>query len=281
MQHHYKLKYTIYIFIIMSILCVGVSSCKKQHELRHINNIKVIKVNKFAHLTESTGSPKCSIEISVSYIDENDSIAKKINGIICKQLFGIGDMELKQATDSFVAKYIHDYKNSLISFYKEDNNDQSKQSWYEYWYKINTDIRLDKDEIITYIITKEIFEGGAHSIKTTTVMNFASKTGDIVKLGDILIPGYEKHLNGQLLEQLKKETGASDIYALRDKGYLHSSDIFIPENFIIGNKGITFIYNPYEIAPYEMGTTELSIEYDNIDNIINKHKNGKDFKIFP
>ena len=64
--------------------------------------------------------------------------------------------------------------------------------------------------------------------------------------------------------------GASDIQSLRDKGYLYSSDMFVSDNFLLGKDGVTFIYNPYEIAPYEMGITELTLDYDDIEDILKR-----------
>ena len=36
-------------------------------------------------------------------------------------------------------------------------------------------------------------------------------------------------------------------------------DMFVSENYIIGDDKVTFIYNPYEIAPYSEGTIKLDI----------------------
>jgi hypothetical protein len=47
-------------------------------------------------------------------------------------------------------------------------------------------------------------------------------------------------------------------------------DMFPSENFILGKETITFIYNPYEIAPYEKGSIELTLSYSELDDILNK-----------
>ena len=72
-----------------------------------------------------------------------------------------------------------------------------------------------------------------------------------------------------LLEALEEKVGASNLKELHNRGYLYSMDMFPSENFILGDDAITFIYNPYEIAPYEKGCIELKIAYDAIDNILN------------
>jgi len=44
-------------------------------------------------------------------------------------------------------------------------------------------------------------------------------------------------------------------------------DMFATENFILGSDGVTFIYNPYEIAPYAAGVIELTISNDDLKPI--------------
>jgi hypothetical protein len=75
-------------------------------------------------------------------------------------------------------------------------------------------------------------------------------------------------LTAVLLKALKEKTGSDDLAALKEKGYLNAMDMFPTENFILGEETITFIYNPYEIAPYNMGSTELIIPYNDVDKIL-------------
>ena len=50
---------------------------------------------------------------------------------------------------------------------------------------------------------------------------------------------------------------------------VYATDMFPSVNFVLGAEAITFIYNPYEIAPYEKGSIELTLDYGDIDNILN------------
>ena len=56
--------------------------------------------------------------------------------------------------------------------------------------------------------------------------------------------------------------------ALHDNGYLRHSDIYVPANFILGSDAVTFVYNPDEIAPYTVGSIELTIPYATVDRIL-------------
>lgn len=74
---------------------------------------------------------------------------------------------------------------------------------------------------------------------------------------------------------------------LHDKGYLMTMDLYVPDNYILGTKEVTFHYNPYEIAPYATGDTELTISYGQLKAIMknNKRFNNQDdrhyIQVFP
>lgn len=257
----------------LPILCVSailiyIMSCKEKSISSF--NVNTFEKSKSEYLTDDVNSSKCSVDLFISYIQGNDSLANKINKVIEEKLFGITDIKLKQAADSFVSQCFTDYKSGLSKFYVEDRNDPTKSSWYNYWYKIDTDVQQEKSDILTYIIQREYFEGGAHSIKTIQVINFDNATGNVININNVFAAGSENKLIDILLDKLKGQLGVNSINDLRQKGYLLSSDMYIPENFIIGEDDITFIYNVYELAPYEKGIIKIKIPYDEIKDILNR-----------
>ena len=98
-------------------------------------------------------------------------------------------------------------------------------------------------------------------------MNFDNKTGQQLTLADVFVPGYEQPLNELLQEALIEKVSAKDVDDLRSKGYLYSMEMFAPENFVLGEDEVTFVYNPYEIAPYAMGMVELTIDNDELTKL--------------
>ena len=231
---------------------------------------KTLQVSKVVPLDGAVGAPSCKIEMSVDYVADNDSIADKINSGIVKMLFDIDGLSMEQAADSFVSRYTADYVSFLKPFYDEDDGDKTKRPWYEYWYRLDADIVQAEEGVVSVVAKREFFEGGAHSIEQKVMANFEQSTGVMIRLADVFVPGYEARLADILQKQLMQVVGASDIQSLRDKGYLYSSDMFVSDNFLLGKDGVTFIYNPYEIAPYEMGITELTLDYDDIEDILKR-----------
>ena len=99
-------------------------------------------------------------------------------------------------------------------------------------------------------------------------MNFDNKTGKLLTLRDVFVPGFEQRLNELLLNALVEKADAKDESDLRDRGYLYAMDMFAPENFVLGKKSVTFVYNHYEIASYDKGIIELELSYDDLEELI-------------
>ena len=70
------------------------------------------------------------------------------------------------------------------------------------------------------------------------------------------------------MEELKKLTKCKSLDELHEQDYLLTMDIYAPQNFILGDDEITFIYNPYEIAPYSKGNTELTLSYSQLSKLM-------------
>ncbi len=231
---------------------------------------RTVRVSKSLPIDGSEGAPCCKVELAVDKVAAGDSIGARINAELAKMLFGMEGLAVEQAADSFASRYVNENAAFLRPFYREDRDDPSKRGWYEYWYRLEASVCQPRDGFVACVATREFFEGGAHSIKQKLAANFERATGKPVGLDDVFVPGYRKRLEDRLLGLLMQKAGAANVQELRDKGYLYSSDMYASANFLLGSDGITFIYNPYEIAPYELGMTELTIDYEDIDDIMKK-----------
>ena len=89
-----------------------------------------------------------------------------------------------------------------------------------------------------------------------------------------MVPGYKVKLNELLQKALMDKADCKDINELHDKGYLFSMEMYPSSNFILGKDGITFIYNPYEIAPYALGRIELTISNATLEPLFKKNENN-------
>ena len=86
-----------------------------------------------------------------------------------------------------------------------------------------------------------------------------SRDKKLLKLNDILQTD-----TAQLVKLLERE--ARKLYNIADEAPLYENmlteELYIPEQFYISNKGITFVYGIYEVASYVEGEISLFIPYN-------------------
>jgi len=223
---------------------------------------------KVVAITNDENVPQCQVNLQVKYVKGDDERARNINNAIEQRLFMFDSLQMQQAVDSFANFYTKEYQKNMAPLYREDRTDETKRAWYEYKYVIETDTRRGKDGCLVYIIDLDMYEGGAHGIRQQLVMNFDEKTGQQITYNDLFVQGYQFKLRELLLEELKDQTKTNSLDELHEQGYLLTMDIYAPQNFILDDDEIIFIYNPYEIAPYDKGNTELTLSYSQLKEIL-------------
>ena len=244
-------------------LLMGCSSPDKS------TKFETVTTDKSVNLAAHDGSPTCNVHLELAYAtEENGHKAEIINNIIEQRLLNVQDLTMQQAADSFANVYTATYQN-LLPLYIQDRDDNKKTEWYNYHYILKTDVERGYQGTDVYHIYLDYYEGGAHGIDQHLTINFDHDTGRQLMLADIFVPGFEQQLSASLQKALCAHAGVKNLKALKNLGYLYATDMFPSENFVLGAEAITFIYNPYEIAPYEKGSIELTLDYGDIDNILN------------
>ena len=232
-----------------------------------------VTADKEVKLSNDEGSPVCAIHLQIATAsEENGHKAEVVNRIIQKRLLNMEELTMQQAADSFANTYATTYLCNLLPLYNQDRADTAKRSWYEYHYVITSEARQGSKSTMAFIANTDYYEGGANSVNLRTAMNFDIKTGRLMGLNDIFVPGYENLLNAILQKALCEKVGVADISDLRQKGYLVGMQMFPSENFILEDETITFIYNPSEIAPRTLSETELVIPLSDLELILRKEQ---------
>ncbi len=254
------------LLFLMAIVAIA-GSCGNTEE--NTVEFETLTLDKAINLTNEELSPTCTVSLKMeNAIEKNGHRAEVINNTVIERLLNMRDMSMKTAMEEFTENYIKSYKSTMVPLYNQDRADTTKRAWYEFHYIISAETQQGTKNTIVYLATVDYYEGGAHGTHQQVALNFEAKTGRLLTLSEIFAEGTENQLNNILLKALKEKTGLRTIGQLREKDYLKSVDIYAPENFIINDETITFIYNPSEIAAYSVGSTELIIPYSSMESIL-------------
>ena len=139
------------------------------------------------------------------------------------------------------------------------------------------DLYLDWNSKINVISRKDIenlYEHHVlHSLGIAKVIRFRPGTQIMdlgtIRLDDLFEGDYKEALTDLLWKQLMADNNVSTRQELEDMGYATTGDLEPIENFYLDPTGITFYYNVYEIAPYVMGATKITLSYEDIAHLMN------------
>ncbi len=118
------------------------------------------------------------------------------------------------------------------------------------------------------MISNYSYLGGAHPNSYQTYLNFNRKTGELIQLEDITLD-QEAVLN--VAEQQFRTTYNLSPEDPLTKAGLFENELVLPKNFAITNKGLIFLYNPYEIGPYAAGYYEFTIPWESLAGLVKRN----------
>ena len=111
----------------------------------------------------------------------------------------------------------------------------------------------------TYAVAYNDYTGGAHGMNALVCNVFDLTTGETVSEADLLTEGWQDGVSALL------KTALDAFLAAQEEGEDLVFGAPAPNgNFSVSEDGVTWTYNPYEIAPYAMGAIELTVRWTDL-----------------
>lgn len=134
---------------------------------------------------------------------------------------------------------------------------------------IFAEVIFNTNKYLTVTVGSYSFFGGAHPNTFSRDFVFDSQTGKILGLKDVFISGFDSKLNKQIDKKFRETYKLKPNESLNgEKGMLFENFIKYNDNFFLTKNGISFYYNPYEIAPYAVGPIVLDFTYNELKEIL-------------
>lgn len=255
------LKTSVTFFFVLFLL-----SCNNKIDQKKTITYTTIDLNKEIALTADQEEPNGNISISITTMDtcSHTSVARKINQTLSMELFGKNTEDLKEAAVLFANNYLEDYKRNYSCLYRKDLKRGIPKEWYNYYRSIKSEKPEIHANTLNYRIESNRKEGGATENLEIKTFCFNNNTGSLLHLDSLFQTGYTTHLKALICDDLLKQFKCNSKEELQKKGIGRFTDIYIPQNFLLTQKGMLFIYNPHEIAPYDQGVITCLIDYDDL-----------------
>lgn len=225
---------------------------------------------------EKTVSESSLPELRIGYYADNEyskEHSKIMSSVSYEKLFLSSETEKKypdlasaieEFNDETESNQLEIYESN--SEYAEEAIDNNPENFFELTSDHNMNIVRADEKVICVLNHSSSYSGGAHGYSGSYGKNFYTGTGEEIPLSDIITD--MDALPGIIEDEIIR-------WRNEDKSYfeenLDMEDIFDEDeiNWILGHEGITFIFNPYEIASYAQGKILAPVLYEEYPEIFN------------
>ena len=265
--------------LLIALLIAGcwLASCSNTGQPSRNLQFEEITLSKSEHLFADESKPACNLSIDFVFVNNTTTIGAKdsINAYLLSALFGKKYQQLspQEAMEGYAMEYVTNYRADLEPMIQKDidNHIDKDQltAWYSYEQELKGSIETYKGMLLSYRTYKNEYSGGPHGMYTTEFTNLNLSSLQPILLDELFVEEYQETLTELLWYQLALDNGVETRDELEEMGYATTGELAPTENFYISEDGITFYYNVYEIAPYSMGPTQITLSYDMLEYILN------------
>jgi hypothetical protein len=162
--------------------------------------------------------------------------------------------------DTRISDQFKSFVDDQIAQFKDDTSwatDPSIDSAAENSLSLDIDYIENKSaHVDTYVFSIVTYTGGAHGLQVTRTFAFDAN-GKALKLADVFTNGEQglKTIAPFVQKEITKK-GISDAKWIAD-GAAPNADNY--QNFIVGDDGVTFVFDPYQVAAYAEGIQNILV----------------------
>lgn len=229
--------------VLLLVITLSFFSCKKEVQLnfedQHLNETKNALID--IHYPKATGTTSVADKI-------NDHIENAISADILRAETAEKSMSVKKAVTQF--------NDEFVSFQKDF--DDSEPAWEV---KLKSEVAYKNNVLTCIAINSYVDTGGAHGNSRTTYLNFNTQTGNLYERHELLkdTVGFKTIAKKAFMDQSPPRDEDEDM-----EDFFYGEEFQIPANIGFIDKGMVLIYNNYDIASYDQGTTVVILPFDQI-----------------
>ena len=202
-------------------------------------------------------------------------VSKEAASFINRQICRLVLSNYEDAEAETVPEACDLWKNTLIDDYRQSNLPLEEED-YDSDYMPNWNFEIDGEftggyapmNLLTYTFSSDDFSGGAHGFYESHFLAFDKETGKRVVEEDIFKRGFEDILSELIFKGLEECFEEEEIDESVEEALFVGRDVSHNGNFTIDKRGITWHYNPYDIAAYVYGSLSSFVSWEDLKPIL-------------
>lgn len=204
---------------------------------------------------------------------------QKLQSIFYEKVFGKKFAEDKTpniAIENYVDYYTQMYREIDTDFHEAFLRFGEEARFFptfSFFITLSNKIYYESANVLSFSVYSDDYRGGAHGVYSRNNVAVNLNTVEKIQEKDIFIENYKEPLalviREQLLEYIRDDRDEdSDIETLKKQYFSKFDSIYSNNNFLMDDKGLHYVYNLYEIAPYASGIFEPFIPYYKIAHLL-------------
>ncbi|MDR2792007.1 MAG: DUF3298 and DUF4163 domain-containing protein [Tannerellaceae bacterium] len=264
---------TLQTLLAFAFLAVTVSCTGGRHKANAID-FDTISVQETYHFLSDTTNPGCLLTQTFVFPKTwpDATLLTAAQRFFVEAFYGEGYEGDAPAEAS--KRYVNAYLNKYIGLEPDFVEDAeiaepiSLEAWFSYYEHRRDTILYNQDDILSFAVYVSAFTGGAHGYETTSFYSLRVGTAERITERDIFAEDSEKEIADLIVKEICVQYGVDTPIALEEKGFFNVNEIFPNGNFYLDDKGITYVFNTYEIAAYAVGAIEVHLPYAKIKHLL-------------
>lgn len=256
--------------LVVVLLVVACQSDPAKQEVTEYNQTEhSIEIEQRAFQKESSycqqDSTHCMrIQASYPYLVTGPSpVIQAINDTIAYHLksnlavFAVDRSDLDGSLDSIADAYILDFEQLM---------QETPDYPFAWEIEVEGSVLHQSAKVLSVALNAYSYTGGAHPNIFLDLINFDLSNGKKLNLSDIFSD--EDKLKALVERKFREVREIGPSTSIADAGFFWGDAFSLPQNFALQEDGVYFHYNPYEAAAYALGSTEFTIPYEELKEVI-------------
>lgn len=205
-----------------------------------------------------------SVSLDYPVKGAGEEVLTAITGGILNAAFDMEDIDPTSVNETAIR-----YEDNLKDEYFTENGDlpDGKGGIFSWEDRINGYFSGKYKGFDSYMVEYYSFRGGVHGISTMTPVVFRRKTGQVVPEDEFFADGYREPVAAIIRAHIP-EALENDEDILAD---LNDPDSIGPNgSYEVTKSGVTWYYQPYEIAPYYVGVIIVTVPWNELKPYLRK-----------
>lgn len=260
-------------FYLIILMAAFLSACSGTKE----DVAKSVKFENFTkdtvcYISSSTNAPslKVRVEAELPVTCPNVELLSQMQKLVGSAIIGHDTTAIvpDKTLGMYVQKCVNDYKslekeyNIIKDTLAEGNIVPNSFNWE---IGLKGVVSYSDKGILCYQTEKETFTDGEHRSNFINCYNISVVDGHIIGLNDIFDDNYEEIITPSIISKLKEQYKSDNLSSI---GFFDEDEICPSQNFSIDNEGITFIYNPGDIALKGLGGIKVNLSFQELTVVV-------------